>query len=227
MTDKQHIIILRIMRRKNWEDFTIYGSPEDTVLDLLEQLRIKREPELLYRHSCHHGSCGTCGMIINGTEALACVTRVENLISPEEEKPVITLEPLKGLRVIGDLAVEPSALFEELPDPADYLRAGENQKGLLKDTPPFVRFEDCIECGCCVSVCPVTNDFRGPAALAALNRERINHPDKGEIILKEAAESRGVPACEKAFFCSRVCPSGVAPGRQIHELRSIMKEKSL
>ena len=39
-----------------------------------------------------------------------------------------------------------------------------------------MRFEDCIECAACVSACPVSGSdasFKGPAALAALERELI------------------------------------------------------
>lgn len=216
-------LTLRIRRTRGWQDYSLEAKPDDTVMDLLERLRREKARDLLYRHSCHHGSCGTCGCLINGKEALACLSILKDLPSTGDFDPreggILVLEPLKHHPLIGDLAVDPAALFRELPEGADYRRAGETEKGPLKGTPVYLRFEDCIECGCCVSACPVGDQFRGPAGLAAVNRERRNHPEKEESLLREAAEMRGVPGCDKVFACSRVCPSHVAPGRQIQELR--------
>ncbi|MDJ0831127.1 MAG: 2Fe-2S iron-sulfur cluster-binding protein, partial [Desulfobacterales bacterium] len=71
-----------------------------SVIDALEKIRLEQEPTLVYRHACHHSSCGTCACIINGTERLACATKVEEL-----DSEVVTLEPLRGFERIADLAV--------------------------------------------------------------------------------------------------------------------------
>ena len=94
-------------------------------------------------------------------------------------------------------------------------------------TPPdelagFVRLENCIECGACVSACPV-EDFLGPAVLAGLNRERLNRQRPEAALLELAAGERGVWKCQRALECSRVCPTAVYPARHIQELRNLLK----
>ena len=70
----QHVH-LQIRRSDRWEDFRVEVREGASVLEALEAAW-RSDHSLLFRHSCHHGSCGTCGMRINGTEALACLTPV-------------------------------------------------------------------------------------------------------------------------------------------------------
>ena len=215
----------------SWDEFT-------TVLDALETIRGASEPGLRYRHSCHHGSCGTCGAIVNGREALMCLTRLADLAPGP-----VTLEPLGAMNAVGDLAVDPSPLFSSLPQGAGYLRKSEvAHRASREDDPasPFLRFEACIECGLCVSACPAMpgkgaatgsgsssggpdgrsgRSFVGPAALAMADRDREERPGRLAESLAFAAGASGVVACQKAFACSRACPQGVAPGRRIENLR--------
>ena len=185
--------------------FSVEADPSRTVLDLLETLRCGREPGLLYRHSCHHGSCGTCGATVNGKPRLMCLTALGDLGTNR-----ITLEPLAKETLIGDVAVWPGPLFEALPD-TDYLRDSDNDPGAR-------RMEACIECGICVAACPVAKPFVGPAALAAAAGEMRKHPES-EVAMGAIADAPdGAAACERAFECSRSCPQGVAPGRRITEL---------
>jgi succinate dehydrogenase / fumarate reductase iron-sulfur subunit len=185
--------------------YAVEAEPSRTVLDTLETLRKEREPGLLYRHSCHHGSCGTCGAMINGKPRLMCLTALGDL-----ETGRITLEPLAKETSIGDVAVWPGPLFETLPD-TDYLRDSENGPGAR-------RLEACIECGICSAACPVEKPFIGPAALAAAAGEMRKHPESETAIGAIADAPDGAAACERAFECSRSCPQNVAPGRKITEL---------
>ena len=43
-----------------WTSYRAAVTETTTLLEALEELRAKQVPDLLYRHSCHHGSCGTC-----------------------------------------------------------------------------------------------------------------------------------------------------------------------
>lgn len=208
----QRIVTLRISRGSSstsWSEFTISAADDWSVVDLLEHIRHAIDPSLLYRHSCHHGSCGTCACRIQGREALACRVTVAEL----GDGP-ITLEPLRGFPLIGDLVVDLSEMVEAMP--LALTTVATDQSGME-------RFEDCIECGSCMSACPVpglrSHTFVGPAPLAAMNRALQRQVgDKGEI-LYIALGAQGVPGCERHFACSRVCPTGVAPGRHIQELR--------
>jgi succinate dehydrogenase / fumarate reductase iron-sulfur subunit len=138
---------------------------------------------------------------------------------------VITVEPLRAGVVVADVVVERSSFFDAMPGEAGYLRRSEVN---AEATPPpdldgFVRFENCIECGACVSACPVEAPFVGPAALAALNRELHKRPDTEQAVRSRAASPDGAMVCERALECSRVCPTAVYPARHIAELRRLVE----
>jgi succinate dehydrogenase/fumarate reductase iron-sulfur protein len=227
----QTTITFRIFRYRagepdsgRFEQVDLPVEQSTTVLDVLAAVR-STDRTLMVRHSCHHGSCGTCACRINGRERLACLTRVLDL-----DSRVVTVEPLNKFRKVGDLVVDPADIFREYPSDWQTLRRSEANP---KAKPPqellgYLRLENCIECGACVSACPV-EDFLGPAVLAGLNRERINReqindppaesPDRDESLLELAGGERGVWKCQRALECSRVCPTGVYPARHIQELR--------
>ena len=87
----------------------------------------------------------------------------------------------------------------------------------------FVRLEDCIECGLCLSACPVaatSHDYVGPAALAAA--ERLLEEPRGvkrEDVLAWAGRPEGVWRCHVGFECTRACPTDAIPAERIMALR--------
>lgn len=183
-------------------DFDIEAPEGATVLDCLEIIRGTRDARLRYRHSCHHGSCGTCGAVVNGKPSLMCLTRIQDL-----GPGTVTVEPLARALRIGDIAVRPARFFEAMPD-SGYLREFDGASAL----------EACIECGLCVETCPVGPPFVGPAALAAADREREERPARTAAMLAFASRPEGAYACARAFECSRICPQKVAPGKRITAL---------
>lgn len=182
-----------------------------TVLDTMELIRSDSEPGLSYRHSCHHGSCGTCGALVNGKPVLMCLTKVDSLGEAE-----ILVEPLSKMLILDGIAVHPGPLFEGLPE-TDYLRYGEPSDPTMPEAKSSI-LEKCIECGICVEACPVQKPFIGPASLASIETELQKHPSRLTEMLEVAGSADGATACERAFECSRSCPQGVAPGRKITEL---------
>jgi succinate dehydrogenase / fumarate reductase, iron-sulfur subunit len=214
------------IRRTNgsYDSFVVNPSARTTILDVLEKLRTEQDPSLMYRHSCHHGSCGTCGMVVNGERKLACLTHVEEATDDAEE---VQLDPLSPFEVVGDLAVDPESLYADFPNESSYLRESEANRD---SAPPeeidgFTRFENCIECGICVSVCPVTRAFKGPAALAAYNRELEKRPDRSDELLPEVAGPDGVYGCDRALKCSQACPLGVYPAKHIALLKRKVEQE--
>jgi len=197
-------------------------SESMSVLDALEKIRLTREPTLMYRHSCNHSSCGTCACLINGSERLACTTNAWTL-----DNETVTVAPLNGFPVIGDLVVNMDPFFKDIDEDWTYLRPLQNEdRDLGPDTGDrfLSRFEDCIECGSCVSACPVSRrnpEFIGPAALTAMHREIDKLPSKRNILLERAKSDRGADLCDRAYECSRVCPTAVYPARHILELRKM------
>ena len=202
-----------------FQEFSLSVRPAMTVLEGLEEIRLTQDPSLMYRHCCHHASCGTCACMINGMPALACTTRIDDL-----EDSRVTLEPLENHRCISDLAVEVDEFFKDMHAGWDYLR--DCEQASADRTPQGVgrllRFENCIECGCCVAACPVVTEgrkFMGPAVLAALNNERRHYSGKEKALLKLAAGPEGADQCRRHLDCSRVCPTAVYPARHIAELQ--------
>jgi succinate dehydrogenase / fumarate reductase iron-sulfur subunit len=233
---RQTNIIFRIFRYRagepgseRYEESTLPVEEATTVLDVLERLN-RNDRTLMFRHSCHHGSCGTCACRINGRERLACLTRVLELGTE-----LVTIEPLNKLRKDGDLVVDPADFFQEYPTEWKCLRRSEANPDAIppQELSAYVRLENCIECGACVSACPVEG-FLGPAVLAGLNRERLNRrqdgrpsadaPDKDEALLEPASGERGVWKCQRSLECSRVCPTAVYPARHIQELRNLLQK---
>jgi succinate dehydrogenase iron-sulfur subunit len=206
-----------------YDEFRVLAGPRTTVLDALLAVRRRHDPSLTVRHSCLHGSCGTCGMRVNGREVLACVTRLEELGDP------VVVEPLAGAPVAGDLVVEMELVYQRLePVGRPLVRASERAGDIDGNAGPsplleeLERFEDCIECGLCLSACPVAGDprFLGPAALAAA--ERVLEEPRGtdpRAVLGLVDDAHGAWRCHTAFECSAVCPAGVDPGAAIMRLR--------
>lgn len=208
-----------------FEAYEIDVSKTTTILEALEKIRLEQDSSLLYRRSCHHSSCGTCAIRINGREALACNTSVG-----KEGTPEFRLEPLAGFDRLGDLVVDIGPLFENLSENWGYVRTIGDQPGdsASDHTELRWRFEDCIECGACVSACPAAgpeHSFRGPAALAALEREMANNPHNAPDLLEQADGPDGAKGCQRALLCSRVCPTGVYPAGGIHKLLQRLDRK--
>lgn len=204
-----------------FQSFTLEVNATMTVLDCLERIRLTQDPTLVYRHSCHHSACGTCACIVNGSERLACTTRVWELPSD-----TVVLEPLRGFARIADLAVEMTGFYRDIDADWALLKAAEPLEGsTAADSGAALRLENCIECGACVSVCPAARtheEFMGPAALAALHNQMQKAPaDQRKALLARAAAPDGERLCERALACSRVCPTGVYPARHIADLRRL------
>lgn len=225
--------VFRISRRRSgdrkphFDDFEIEVEAGDTVLDALLRIRRTKESSLVVRHSCMHASCGTCGVRINGRESLACDTRVDSLpAKPAKTAQPIKVESLANQRPVADLAtdmVDFYARFEAADLPlvrnADVASGAEPPDGIRA----FGRFENCIECGLCLSACPIArtnHDYVGPAALAAA--ARIVEEPRGRAlgpVLALATEPDSVWRCRAALECSAVCPSAVEPALALLTLR--------
>ncbi len=209
-------------RKPRWDHYRApVPSVRTTVLDALTWIRAHLDPTLDIRHSCFHASCGTCGMRVNGREVLACVTRLADL-GPDE----VTVEPLLNQPVVSDLVVDLEALYEGFDRVGmPLVRRSEAMAGSVsaEGVDHLTRFEDCIECGLCVSACPIEatdSAYAGPGVLAAAWRI-IDEPRgaDAERAFALVDGDQGVWRCHLAFECSEACPSGALPADQIMHLR--------
>ncbi|NPA91576.1 MAG: succinate dehydrogenase/fumarate reductase iron-sulfur subunit [Chloroflexi bacterium] len=213
----------------HYDTFTVTVNERTTVLEALQAIRRDQDGTLVLRHSCHHASCGTCGMRVNGREVLACVTNVWEL-----DTPVVTVEPLQNAPLVSDLVVDMGPFYQTftqahlpLVRESEYLPESQVAEGV----PFHMRFESCIECGLCVSACPVVAsdpDYLGPATLAAV--WRVVQEPRGEDADARIAwvdSEQGCWRCHVAMECSEVCPSNVDPGGSIMALRRELTRRAL
>ncbi|MGZ8651176.1 MAG: succinate dehydrogenase/fumarate reductase iron-sulfur subunit [Actinomycetota bacterium] len=203
-----------------FDTFEVAVGTASTVLDALRWIKIHSDPSLAIRHSCFHASCGTCGVRVNGREALACVTHVGDL-----DPGQVTVEPMANFPVVADLVVEMASFVERFPSPHPTTRASESLPTAQAPSgvDEYERFEDCIECGLCLSACPVaaTDDsYVGPAALAYAQR-MLEEPRGANVgaILEWADGDNAAWRCHAAFECTEACPSDVRPAQRIMKLR--------
>jgi succinate dehydrogenase iron-sulfur subunit len=206
----------------------------DSVLDVIERAWAEVDSTLVFRHACHHASCGTCAVRVNGRERLPCVTSLGEVWNG---RSAVTIEPLRNIPVVADLAVDPGAQLSRLAELRfPYVRTVEaNVRCAIRPTPDAdvgaaERFEDCLECLACVSACPVASgspEYLGPAVLAAAQRivEEPRHDDVGDVLALVDSD-HGVWQCRSVFACSAVCPSGVDPAGRIMDLRRRLLTRS-
>ena len=136
------------------------------MLDALVWIVAPPMPTLMVRHSCQHGSCGCCGVQADGRERLAASCGCASW-RPSDRRPLAN-HPVLGL------VVDLREFFARFPYRIRWCAASCWRLGDAGcDIPLHLRFEDCIECGLCLSACPVaatSDSYAGPAALAAARR---------------------------------------------------------
>jgi succinate dehydrogenase / fumarate reductase iron-sulfur subunit len=208
----------------HYDEFDVPVGPRASVLDALRWIEVHRDPTLAIRHSCFHASCGTCGLRVNGREGLGCVTFVRDLGT------TITVEPEANIPILADLVLDMREFYARFPEQHPVMRASEF---LPRAVPPdgmdgYERFEDCIECGLCLSACPIaatTDEYVGPAALAAAQR-LVEEPRGADTvdILRWADQPDAVWRCHAAFECTEACPAGVYPAERIMDMRGVLVE---
>ena len=229
-----HRLTLRLWRtarpgrdRAGFEELTVPVEPTtDSVLDVIERAWAEVDPSLVFRHACHHASCGTCAVRVDGRERLPCITPLAEVWDGHSR---LTVQPLRNVPPIADLAVDPAAQLDQMADLRfPYVRTVEAAVRCAirpepdDDVGSAERFEDCLECLACVSACPVASgspEYLGPALLAAAQRT-IEEP-RGDVtrVLDLVDTDHGVWQCRSVWACSAVCPSGVDPAARIMDLR--------
>ena len=196
-----------------------------TILDVLIRIQKEQDPSIAFRYACRVNMCGSCGMVINGREGLACKTNVSGL--PEGQD--ITIRPLNHFPVIKDLVVDMGPFFEKYEDTLPFFEPIEkrNEPYLIKPDNKL-RMDigmatDCIACGCCVSSCTMVNHHEGYAGPAALNRAFTLLADERDALfvprLTRALES--CYNCRTEFNCTEVCPKSISGTRAIKYIQRL------
>jgi succinate dehydrogenase iron-sulfur subunit len=208
-----------------WGEYKFDAEPTDRLLDALNHVKWYVDGTLTYRRSCAHGVCGSDAMLINGQNGLACKLLLKNLGSK------ITIEPMRGFRVIKDLLVDMEAFFDKYRRMKPYFIAHspEPEKERLQSSEERQKYDDttkCILCGACTTSCPsfwANPDYVGPAAIVNAHRFIFDSRDEGkEERLGVLNLNEGVWRCRTIFNCVEACPRGINVTRAIGEIKKVL-----
>jgi succinate dehydrogenase / fumarate reductase, iron-sulfur subunit len=201
-----------------------------TVLDTLFQIKNELDGALTFRYSCRSSICGSCSMVINGQEKLACKTMVVNEIRKHGE---LAVRPLRQMRILKDLVVDMQPFWHKVREITPWLVAEESSPTVPSSLAPprvtedtlreFHNVDACIMCGACVSACnslEASPGFLGPAALAKAYRFVADPRDASKNQrLRDLDGENGIWDCTRCNFCVEVCPKDVKPMEAIIRLR--------
>jgi succinate dehydrogenase / fumarate reductase iron-sulfur subunit len=212
-----------------WDEFTVDMEPWDHVLEALHEVKWRQDGTLALRRSCAHGICGSDAMVINGKNDLACKVLVKDVA------PKVTVEPIRGLRVLKDLIVDMDAFFEGYKKMLPYLINDEDapDRERLQSPEEREQFDDttkCILCAACTTSCPIfwgDEGYVGPAAIVNAHRFIFDSRDRGSRErLNILGEKTGVFRCRTTFNCTEACPRGIEVTKAIQEVkRAIMFDR--
>ena len=182
------------------------SAPSETVAYALTELsrgELSQDP-VRWQCSCLQRKCGACAMVINGRPRLACDARLGDLGDK------VTLGPLKKFPVVADLIVDRSAMMNALLRMQVWL----SEAHLPEERAADLSYDAsrCLQCGCCLEVCPnfaADGEFYGMAALAPSARLMAALPDSQKKQLFRDYRRHIYEGCGKSLACRDICPAGI------------------
>ena len=205
-----------------WGEYDVEAEPTERVLDGLHHVKWYLDGTLALRRSCAHGICGSDAMVINGRNQLACKVLIRDVGRR------VTIEPLRGFRVIKDLVVDMEPFFDKYRAVIPYLVNHDPPpaKERLQSPEERARFDDttkCILCAACTTSCPIfwaDGAYVGPAAIVNAHRFIFDSRDQAaQERLTVLAERSGVFKCRTIFNCTEACPRGIDVTRAIQDVK--------
>ncbi|MGU3360813.1 succinate dehydrogenase/fumarate reductase iron-sulfur subunit [Methylobacterium sp. M6A4_1b] len=227
-------LAVRIRRDGGFQAFTVARRPAQTVLDVVTEIQREQDPTLAYRFACRVGMCGSCAMMVNGRPRWTCRTRVATVA----EDDGLTLEPLRNLPVVKDLAVDMEPFFEKWTAAHGAFEPGaappEDFALVAPDSPERRAVDagiECINCGVCYAACDVVTwnpDYLGPAALNRAWTLVNDVRDRGqEARLAAVSGDAGCQSCHTHMSCTEHCPKALAPTFAIAGLKRATARSAL
>ena len=211
------------------ETFEVPAAADQTVLDVVTYIQRHLDPSLAYRFACRVGMCGSCGMTVNGRPRWTCRTHVSKVATAGE----ITIEPLRNMPVVKDLAVDMRAFFDKWERAGGAFVPSADAAEDFAAVPPssHARVEadaaiECIGCGVCYSACDIVawnEDYLGPAALnrAWTLANDVRDAGQAERLIAVAGDA-GCHACHSHESCRTYCPKALNPTASISGLKRLV-----
>ena len=198
------------------------------VLDALIKIKNEQDPTLTFRRSCREGICGSCAMNIDGTNGLACLTKVDRA-APTPSR----VAPLPHMFVVKDLVVDMANFYAQYKSIKPYLMApppkeGGEHRQTKEDRAKLDGLYECILCACCSTACPSywwnEDKYLGPSVLLQAYRWVIDSRDTGTAErLKFLDDAFKLYRCRSIFNCTKVCPKGLNPAKSIAKLKQSLE----
>lgn len=215
--------LLDIWRQKNQDSpggFRTYCYETDTkgatVASALSELN-ERSPltdkdgtpdeRIVWECSCLQKKCGACAMLINGRPQLACQARLS-----EQKKGSIRLEPLHKFPLVADLMVNRDVIFEHLKEMQIWAKPESGITARDKDNAWLYEASRCLQCGCCLEVCPnfaADGRFFGMSAMVPTARLLTALDTASAKSLRQQYGRHIVDGCGKSLACQNICPAGI------------------
>ncbi|QYJ82767.1 MULTISPECIES: fumarate reductase iron-sulfur subunit [Shewanella] len=211
--------------------YQLEEAPGMTVFIALNMLREQQDPSLQFDFVCRAGICGSCAMVINGYPTLACRT-----LTSKYPKGEITLMPLPGFELIGDLSVNTGKFMRELAERLKLWLHPRNDEADIhrieapmdpEEAAKLYELERCVECGVCVSACAtkqMRDTFVGAVGMMKIARFELDSRDARSVedFYHVIGNQDGVFGCMTLLGCQDNCPKDLPHMQQIAYLRRKM-----
>lgn len=208
------------------QEYEVPMLDSQTVLDVVTWIQRNLDPSLSYRFACRVGMCGSCAMTVNGKPRWTCRSHVSSVM----DNDTLTIEPLRNLPVIKDLACDFSTFFEKWSRAKGMFTSDLNRNDPIQLVLPKSKARreanagiECINCAVCYAACDVVaqdHDYLGPAALnrawTLINDERDNNRVER---LRAISHAGGCQSCHSQQGCASHCPNVLNPTRSIAGLK--------
>jgi succinate dehydrogenase (ubiquinone) iron-sulfur subunit len=199
------------------------------MLDVLLKIKDEQDSTLTLRRSCREGICGSCAMNIDGTNGLACLTRVDR-----DAAKATRVAPLPHMYVVKDLVVDMSNFYAQYKSIKPFLQktvpsGGKEYLQTKEDRAKLDGLYECILCACCSTSCPsywwASDKYLGPAVLLNAYRWIIDSRDDfTEERLRSLDDQYKLYRCHTIMNCTSVCPKGLNPGKAIAKIKQRVEE---
>ncbi len=195
------------------QSFEYEGDGNLTVADWLTEVNqgAAKTNRISWECGCREEKCGACAMRINGVPMLACVQFLKDL-AKEDPDGSILLEPLSKFPPVKDLAVDRTSMFDILREMKVWTDdTGGTDYGRNRELE--MSAGECLQCGCCLEVCPnflAGRKFSGAAGLLAAYRAiEQNASDAHRKEMKKEYRKKFFAKCGQALSCREVCPKNL------------------
>lgn len=211
------------------QSFYLEETPNLTLFIALNKIREEQDPSLQFDFCCRAAICGACAMVINGKPGLACKTKTKDLAEQ------ITLLPLPGFELVGDLSVDTGKWFRAMNEKVkawvhqdkEFDPNAEEDRMDNSLAEKIYELDRCIECGCCIAACATAqmrSDFLGAVALNRIARFILDPRDtrSEKEYFEIIGTDQGVFGCMGLLACEDVCPKNIPLQDQLGFLRRKM-----